>query len=1075
MATATAASAATAKASWAARTSTRSCSGCCQRPPGTSRSSSRKSCRIGAAVLTTAAAGVLVRGLLLAPGGAALLHSALAAVPHLQTAAVLELVGIAAAAQQGQQADSGNNDGGGGKAAVRLSPSPPSSAAQVSKAAADALRRLCGAEPTLARVARDGLTSVLALPETTAWLTAAVLQDGLDWLSSLAFGGAGYAGASLPAVAWPFSVDFAARASAMVSAGPSPGRDRLTSKAGQVLREALLADAREALAAAGWTAASRAHAHLRLFCALVRIGQLAPSCEELDLWLSALAGKVPRLQPLSTAAAAAAATVADVTPSKPPPAVALDGRTIQHGLAFTCLVPGLAGGPFKAQFRAAVAHLLSPALATPGTTKEAAGTHQEALWIAVQLYLKRYADIAARVRAAMGITLAVHNESLRDVADAAGHLDGTVLAAAVAALRLRLDDAAASPASNEALDLALLALQSPPFVRHAPDMAGLVLSCLQTAQPPYSQVLITLMRTFGESRGQPLPPRLAVQQLLEAACRHLYQSSGGGDNGGNAIASEEAVCEIGRAALAAVVLLTREQAARDDGELQADDGSDAALVLEGVPWRHLAAGLHRHLDRFELLLPLFQGLALAVVPEHLGPIADLAAAMDSPWLAWQPSLPRCPVDCWLVLPSAQEAAAMAAESRHQPLMGLRVLAAMQHSYAQGDANGDMSQHGKPSADCQLACTDDDAWRVEAAALRGLVPVLLEPGCARSLHAAAEAWWAALPLAAKPCLRRVLAEVLSCASGGLATLDANGPKPGRKADRKSLELLLAPWERDIALRLAEPLALLRCDPRSFRSRAVLTMLLEQLGLAQAAQRRVCHLAMAVAAPLDAAPLKEAAHLRREELACALLAHESAVCQLLLEACESYDELGDGDSGQARQLQECRRLLCGHVSLLLRESPLLLKLLHYQGYSLELVYMLVAEVPAMAAQGVAIASELLRQTSLRRQLLAVVLVSELAQRWPNLPGLSIAAGQVVEHVEAVCRRSAGAADFLAEALMPAARLGVAFSPLAPSVLAILQACLQASAPLARSGPPQDAPLHAAVLAAFRCLMPVFMPLP
>lgn len=68
-------------------------------------------------------------------------------------------------------------------------------------------------------------------------------------------------------------------------------------------------------------------------------------------------------------------------------------RTLQLGMAFVCLVSGLAGPSTKNLFHSAMGCLLKAATVT--TTPACTPTNVElAVWLAVQLLLRKFAEIA---------------------------------------------------------------------------------------------------------------------------------------------------------------------------------------------------------------------------------------------------------------------------------------------------------------------------------------------------------------------------------------------------------------------------------------------------------------------------------------------------------------------------------------------------------------------------------------------------------------------------------------------------------------------------------------------------------
>lgn len=104
----------------------------------------------------------------------------------------------------------------------------------------------------------------------------------------------------------------------------------------------------------------------------------------------------------------------------------------------------------------------------------------------------------------------------------------------------------------------------------------------------------------------------------------------------------------------------------------------------------------------------------------------------------------------------------------------------------------------------------------------------------------------------------------------------------------------------------------------------------------------------------------------------------MCHQLIEACQVDLESGDGHV--IGQLSEARHLLCSALSEMVVESPLLLKLIHFQGYDTKLIPMLVDRVPGMEAC-IEFVPELIQQPRLDQQLTACHLAAELACKYTH----------------------------------------------------------------------------------------------
>jgi integrator complex subunit 2 len=237
-------------------------------------------------------------------------------------------------------------------------------------AALQTLISLCQLAPSFASTCREALVYTGTLLEMVLHITEEVLRDELEFLSRLIF--------SKEATSQWILSHLGARQRARDSLVLPPlGKKKVTSgietdsvseKEGSVarIRAALLADARYTCQKMGW--GGRLHAHVRLYCVLVRAGDLSPTHEEVEFWLKALATSLGQPEFVSE-------------------------RTLQLGIAFVCLVPGLSGPSTRNMFHAAMGRLLRAAI-MPGPLLYTPLNIILAVWVAVQLLLRKFADIA---------------------------------------------------------------------------------------------------------------------------------------------------------------------------------------------------------------------------------------------------------------------------------------------------------------------------------------------------------------------------------------------------------------------------------------------------------------------------------------------------------------------------------------------------------------------------------------------------------------------------------------------------------------------------------------------------------
>jgi len=169
---------------------------------------------------------------------------------------------------------------------------------------------------------------------------------------------------------------------------------------------------------------------------------------------------------------------------------------------------------------------------------------------------------------------------------------------------------------------------------------------------------------------------------------------------------------------------------------------------------------------------------------------------------------------------------------------------------------------------------------------------------------------------------------------------------------------------------DPLAVLRCDERVFRTGPLLQIVLYMLKACLAASRT--RLSQYLVDQQPATP-----HLQdteREELRNSLvLTQESAAIQILLECCQ--EEAGEGGGGRLKAVQETQSQVCCYLHQAFIEDTNLAKLVHFQGYPHSLLSVTTAGVPSMFIC-MTTAPELLSQPSLEKQVFAVDLISHLS---------------------------------------------------------------------------------------------------
>lgn len=186
---------------------------------------------------------------------------------------------------------------------------------------------------------------------------------------------------------------------------------------------------------------------------------------------------------------------------------------------------------------------------------------------------------------------------------------------------------------------------------------------------------------------------------------------------------------------------------------------------------------------------------------------------------------------------------------------------------------------------------------------------------------------------------------------------------------------------------DPLLVLRCDERVFRCPDALAIVLRilQASLAASKSQLLRHI---LDKPLHQdRPGQIQSETEREELRTALVAsQESAAVQILLEACLESDE----DRlivGRDSELREIRGLICQYIHHVFISEPSMARLVHFQGYSHELLEVTVRGIPSMHIC-MDFIPELLGMQEMSKQIFAIDLTSHLSIQYAFPKSLSLA---------------------------------------------------------------------------------------
>lgn len=940
---------------------------------------------------------------------------------------------------------------------------------------------LCRSVPELAFTCREALVKRCTFADMVMHITVELLHDELEFFSRLIF-------SNKKTSEWILSsmclasrepVHFLPRLQQMKNlsnqleeyfgSAAAPASVKDMEGVVQHVRRALITDAEVAFNEQGWR--GRLHGHLRLYCVLTCAGDLQPTQEEVNFWLHALGGKSVSLEDVAVGH----------------PLIFVTDSTLQLGIAFFCLVPGLLSPSKKGLYYGCISSLLRSvfshlASSNPGT--------EVGVWLVVQLLLRRYPDIATFVRDAIGMNVAVNNSSIMDLCDAAASIgiisDPTSVAKAAAALRPR----GPINSTKKNADLLLKSLSqlmlSGHFMRCAVDIREVVMHCISCSAEPLHPTVVELVQMFaemttlspwgGESvqefRMQPLPYSF-LDAAIKPVCSHhmiteverkrtktdyydaLHRCKYGFDN----VKAEL----VPPAALTTFYILCREQVLQNAGiyigylyggsaPLQLDDSEDIqwSKLLATLPLRSLLLYMEDHWLAYEHLFPQWLSLASHLFPERLlvqkllqdseesdkqteRAIEGVPVVEDLEWVgglemvlnsldAHGDKTNHCDSPHFFSVDMVHK---IFRNALAQPLLALRTLKAIQVEAV------------------------ENKFDVHSVVVNDLVPLLLEDSCARPLQKCFCDWWRGLPHAD---IELLVPLFFSSIKISPMDVDTNSSCNLQKLKTSLVNLNLSSFVSSYAELAQEPLALLACKNEVYRT-PLLSVFLDILMELLIKNRRIC---------LAGVSRGRKDGLKHDDIMGALAAQESAVCQILLEAC--LENPSARDDVQAGPMLEAQQLICAFISSLLDATPILLKLLHFQGYDTKLLPMMMDGVLARG-QCFEFIKELLQKAQESQIAFVVALIANLVRKFPNHPQSFDIAQQAVVHVKSLRNNAACTAGVLRETLEPVAWCAVTFPSLAFEVTAFLQSCLQPSGPLDQSETAIDHSLHNAAVAAFR----------
>lgn len=235
-------------------------------------------------------------------------------------------------------------------------------------------------------------------------------------------------------------------------------------------------------------------------------------------------------------------------------------------------------------------------------------------------------------------------------------------------------------------------------------------------------------------------------------------------------------------------------------------------------------------------------------------------------------------------------------------------------------------------------------------------------------------------------------------------------------------------------LVDPLQVLRCDERIFRTPDALGIVLRilQASLASSKSQLSRHI-------LDKPLMEKNGQLQtekeREDLKTALVAsQESVAVQILLEACLETDD-DKIKPGREWALREVRGIICSYIHHVFISEPSLAKLVHFQGYPRELISITVRGIPSMHICFDFI-PELLCMAEMEKQIFAIDLTSHLCLQYAIPKSLSIAKLCINTLSTLIGVLPADARTEMFRSILPCiSRFGEAFPPLVGDCITFL----------------------------------------
>eukprot|EP01102_Stenamoeba_stenopodia_P007644 TRINITY_DN2154_c0_g1_i1.p1 TRINITY_DN2154_c0_g1~~TRINITY_DN2154_c0_g1_i1.p1 ORF type:complete len:435 (+),score=105.99 TRINITY_DN2154_c0_g1_i1:63-1367(+) len=210
---------------------------------------------------------------------------------------------------------------------------------------------------------------------------------------------------------------------------------------------------------------------------------------------------------------------------------------------------------------------------------------------------------------------------------------------------------------------------------------------------------------------------------------------------------------------------------------------------------------------------------------------------------------------------------------------------------------------------------------------------------------------------------------------------------------------------------------RMDPRVLTKPPIFRLLLQILNSYLVSSRKTLH------------TLSQSGLANKEEVVNLILSQDSSLVQILLEMCEDRN-LPVEEQGLR---EEIRAIVCTFIHQLFIESPLLIKLVHFQGYDMSLIPITVHGIPSMHIC-LEFIPELISLPQPEKKLFGIHLAANLMEKYPIPRSLGVARSTLAQ-LRSCKNLSSNGSHFLTKALSSLTKVCTAFPFLIEEIVELL----------------------------------------